>query len=102
VAGPATLTGLGEGRSASWLAGDVDVGELVDEPPCVLRGCRAQLKLVETAPLVLGGIGQEAGYEDLPVRRIRTAPAQADDIDAGLGEVELVAGAGALAPALGV
>src|SRR5215471_16393454 len=68
----------------------------------IIRGCRAPLKLVETAPLLLGGLRQEAGYEDLPVHRVRTAPAQPDDLNVGFGEVKLVGGAGALAPALGV
>jgi len=67
---------------------DVDVGDFADEPPRVARGGRALLKLVETAPLLLGGLGQEAGDEDLPVGRIRTPPARADDLDVGLGERE--------------
>ena len=77
-----------------------EVGELADEPPRVVWGGRALLKLIETAPLLLGGFGQEAGNEDLPVGRIRTPPAQADDLDAGLGQGKLVSALCPLSAAL--
>src|SRR5262249_6967130 len=57
-------------------------------------------KLVEAAPLLLGCLRQESRDEDLPVGRIRAAPAQADHVDAGLGELAFLRGASALAPTL--
>ena len=67
-----------------------------DELPGVLRRCRAPLKLVETAPLLLSTFGQETGHEDLAVRRVWPGPAEAYDLDAGFCQVKFVGGTGAL------
>ena len=88
----------GRSRNPGCHVDNVDVGEFVEEPPGILRGGRAALELVEHFPLLLGGLGKELGDEYLPVGRVVPAPGQPCHLDAGFGQLQVLAGLRPFAP----
>ena len=60
---------------------NIDARELFQEPDRVLRGRGAPLQLVEGRPVGPGAVGEELRGEDLPERRVVTAPANPGQVE---------------------